>query len=115
MKYIQINTIVNLSSGLSIPSGSICVIAEGYADIKSQKDGSIPSQVSTLVYANSEAFLNGKENVVGIADFNPVFSSLQLSFADYETKTAQDLLINAIYNQLNEIYPNEVEIVSINA
>lgn len=113
MKYIQINTIVNLSSGLSIPSGSICVIAEGYANIKSQKDGLIPCQISTLVYANSEAFLSGKENVVGISDFNPVFSGLQLSVVDYETKTAEDLLINAVYNQLNEVYPNEVEIVTI--
>ena len=113
MKYIQINTTVNLSSGLSIPSGSICVIAEGYADIKSQKDGLIPSQVSTLVYANSEAFLSGKENVVGIADFNPVFSNLELTVLDYETKTAEDLLVNAVYNTLNGIYPNKVEIVSI--
>ena len=113
MKYIQINTTVKLSSGLAIPSGSICVIAEGYADIKSQKDGLIPSQVSTLVYASSEAFLSGKENVVGIADFNPVFSSLQLSVIDYETKTAEDLLINAVYNQLNGIYPDQVEIVTI--
>ena len=113
MKYIQINAIVNLSSGLSIPSGSICVIAEGYADIKSQKDGFIPAQISTLVYANSEAYLSGKENVVGIADFNSVFASLQLSVVDYQTKTAEDLLINAVYNQLNEVYPNEVEIVTI--
>lgn len=113
MKYIQINTTVNLSSGLAIPSGSICVIAEGYADIKSQKDGLIPAQISTLVYASSEAFLSGKENVLGIADFNPVFSSLQLSIAAYETQTAEDLLINAVYNALNEVYPNEVEIVTI--
>lgn len=113
MKYIQINAIVNLSSGLSIPAGSICVIAEGYADVKSQKDGFIPAQISTLVYANSEAFLNGKENVVGISDFNPVFSSLQLSVADYETQSAEELLINAVYDQLNLVYPNEVEIKSI--
>ncbi len=113
MKYIQINAIVNLSSGLVIPSGSICVIAEGYADIKSQKDDLIPSQISTLVYANSEAFLSGKENVVGIADFNPVFSSLQLSVTAYETQTAEDLLVNAVYEQLNEVYPNQVEIVTI--
>ena len=113
MKYIQINTIVNLSSGLAIPSGSICVIAEGYADIKSQKDGFIPAQIATLVYANSEAYLSGKENVVGIADFNPVFSGLELSVLDYETKTAEDLLINAVYNQLNEVYPDQVEIVTI--
>jgi hypothetical protein len=113
MKYIQIDTIVNLSSGLSIPSGSICVVAEGYADVKSQKDGFIPAQVSTLVYASSEAFLSGKQNVVGIADFNPVFSSLQLSVTDYETKTAEELLINAVYDALNLVYPNEVEIKSI--
>ena len=31
MQAIKINTNVNLTSGLSIPSGSVVVIAEGYA------------------------------------------------------------------------------------
>ncbi len=38
MQAIKLNTAVNLTSGLSIPSGSVVVIAEGYADVKSQKD-----------------------------------------------------------------------------
>jgi len=48
MKAIQINTSVNLTSGLSIPSGSVVVIAEGYADVKSQKDGIIPAKSQPL-------------------------------------------------------------------
>ena len=46
--YIKINSAVNLSSGLSIPSGSVVAIAEGYADVKSEKDGIIPAQVATF-------------------------------------------------------------------
>jgi hypothetical protein len=38
---------------------------------------------------------------------------LQLSVTDYETQTAEELLINAVYDALNLVYPNEVEIKSI--
>jgi hypothetical protein len=50
MQAIKILSPVNLTSGLSIPSGSVCVIAEGYADVKSQKDGVIPAQICNLCF-----------------------------------------------------------------
>ena len=63
MKAIKINSAVNLTSGLAIPSGSIVVIAEGYADIKSTKDGFIPSQIATFVYASEQAIEIGRAHV----------------------------------------------------
>ena len=113
MKAIQINTPVNLTSGLSIPSGSVCVIAEGYADVKSQKDGVIPAQIATFVFASVEALAQGKAPIQGIQDFNTTFSGLELSVADYETKSAEVLLINAVFNALDLIYPTQVEIISL--
>ena len=113
MKAIQINTSVNLTSGLSIPSGSVCVIAEGYADVKSQKDGVIPAQIATFVFASVEALAQGKAPIQGIQDFNTTFSGLELSVADYETKSAEMLLINAVFNALDLIYPTQVEIISL--
>lgn len=113
MKAVKINTVVNLTSGLSIPSGSVCVIAEGYADIKSQKDGVIPAQIATFVYASESAIAEGKAPIQGIEDFNTTFSNLELTVVDYETKTAEELLINAVYSALNEVYPSEVEVVNI--
>lgn len=113
MKAVKINTVVNLTSGLSIPSGSICVIAEGYADVKSQKDGVIPAQVATFVFASEDAISEGKAPIQGIEDFNTTFSNLDLSVVNYETKTAEELLINAVYDSLNLIYPSQVEIVTI--
>ena len=113
MKAIQINTSVNLTSGLSIPSGSVCVIAEGYADVKSQKDGVIPAQIATFVFASVEALAQGKAPIQGIQDFNTTFSGLELSVADYETKSAEMLLVNAIFNALDLIYPTQVEIISL--
>jgi hypothetical protein len=113
MKAVKINTVVNLTSGLSIPSGSVCVIAEGYADVKSQKDGVIPAQIATFVYASEAAIAEGKAPIQGIEDFNTTFSSLELTVVDYETKTAEELLINAVYSALNEVYPSEVEVVNI--
>jgi hypothetical protein len=111
MKKIKINTSVNLTSGLSIPSGSIVVISEGYADVKNLKDGFIPSQVATSLYASEAALENNATPVGDAADFNSLFSNLLLSEVDYETKTAESLLIDAVYNELNKIYPNQVEII----
>ena len=113
MKAIQINTSVNLTSGLSIPSGSVCVIAEGYADVKSQKDGVIPAQIATFVFASVEALAQGKAPIQGIEDFNTTFSGLELSVSDYETKSAELLLINAVESALQTIYPNEVEVITL--
>lgn len=113
MKAVKINTVVNLTSGLSIPSGSICVIAEGYADVKSQKDGVIPAQVATFLYASESAMTEGKAPIQGVEDFNTTFSNLELTVVNYETKTAEELLVNAVYDALNDVYPSQVEIVTI--
>jgi hypothetical protein len=113
MKAIQINTPVNLTSGLSIPSGSVCVIAEGYADIKSQKDGVIPAQIATFVFASVEALAQGKAPIQGIQDFNTTFSGLELSVVSYETLAAETLLINAVESALEAIYPNSVEVITV--
>jgi len=113
MQAIKILSPVNLTSGLSIPSGSVVVIAEGYADVKSQKDGIIPAQIATFVFASVGALAEGKAPIQGIEDFNTTFSGLELSVADYESKSAEVLLINAVYSALNAIYPAEVEVVTI--
>jgi hypothetical protein len=113
MKAIQILSSVNLTSGLSIPSGSVVVIAEGYADVKSQKDGIIPAQIATFVFASVQALEDKKSPIADIADFNPVFSGLQLTIADYETLAAETLLINAVYSALNAIYPTQVEVITL--
>jgi hypothetical protein len=113
MKAIKINQAVNLTSGLAIPSGSVVVIAEGYADIKSTKDGFIPSQIATFVFANEQAIADGKSPITDIADFNPVFSNLQLSILDYASVSAETLLVDAVFNALSVVYPNNVEIIDM--
>jgi hypothetical protein len=113
MKAIQINTSVNLTSGLSIPSGSVVVIAEGYADVKSQKDGIIPAQIATFVFASVQALAEGKAPIQGIQDFNTTFAGLELSVTAYETQPAETLLIDAIFGALNLVYPDQVEIVTV--
>ena len=105
--YIKINTPVNLSSGIAVPSGSVVTIAEGYAAIKDQKEGVIPAQVATFVYASEAAYQQGLEPVSGVADFNPVFGGLELSVSDYQTKTAEALLVTAVEGALVAIYGAE--------
>ena len=113
MKAILINSNVNLTSGLSIPSGSIVVIAEGYADVKSQKDGIIPAQIATFVFASVQALAEGKAPIQGIEDFNTTFSGLELSVASYEILSAETLLVTSVYGELEKIYPEQVEVVTI--
>jgi hypothetical protein len=72
MKAIQINA-SKFDKGLN-SEGSVCVIAEGYADVKSQKDGVIPAQIATFVFASVEALAQGKAPIQGIQDFNTTFS-----------------------------------------
>ena len=113
MQAIKLNTAVNLTSGLSIPSGSVVVIAEGYADVKSQKDGIIPAQIATFVFASVQALAEGKAPIQGIEDFNTTFSNLELSVVAYETIPAETLLIDAVFGALEKIYPAQVEVVTI--
>jgi hypothetical protein len=114
MQAIKILSPVNLTSGLSIPSGSIVVIAEGYAAVKDQKDGIIPAQIATFVFASVQALAEGRAPIQGIQDFNTTFSNLELSVVSYETIPAESLLVNAVYDALVAIYGAEnVEQITI--
>jgi len=119
MKAIQINAIVNLTNGLAIPSGAVCVISEGLAQVFAQKDGIIPAQIVSSVYVNKSSFEDGKAAVDGnsIADFKTALYDLKLTVANYETQTAQDLLITAVYDYLATIYSaaGDLEIIEVTA
>jgi len=111
--YIKINAPVNLSSGISIPSGSVVDIAEGYLDVKSLEEGIIPGQVATFVYASETALTEGRDPVQGVADFNPVFSGLEVSVSDYQTTAARAIFIGEVREALEEIYgADNIEVVS---
>lgn len=106
MKAIQINTIVKLTNGLAIPDGAVVVISEGLAQVFAQKDGLIPAQIVNTVYVNKSAFETGLAPVDGnsIADFQTALYNLNLTVANYETQTAQDLLVTAVYDYLSTVY-----------
>ena len=116
MKAIQINTIVNLTNGLQIPSGSVVVICEGLAQVFAQKDGLIPAQIVSNVYVNKSTYEEGKTPIDGnsIADFQTALYNLNLSVANYETQTAQDLLVTTVYDYLATIYSaTDLEIIEV--
>jgi hypothetical protein len=118
MKAIQINTIVNLTNGLAIPSGGVNVISEGLAQVFAQKEGLIPAQIVSNVYVNKSTYEEGKAPVDGnsIADFQTGLYNLNLSVTSYETLTAQDLLVTAVYDYLATIYTAEnLEIIDVTA
>jgi len=115
MKAIQINAVVSLTNGLAIPSGSVAVISEGLAQVFAQKDGLIPAQIVSNVYVNKANYEEGKAPVDGnsIADFNPAMYNLQLSVVAYQTETAENLLVEAVYDALNAVYPAQCEIIDV--
>lgn len=114
MKAIKINQEVNLNNGLQIPSGSVVVVSEGYADCKSLKEDKIPAQVATFLYVSESAISDGKSPIMDVADFNPVFSGLELNVSDYETKTAESLLIDTVKAKLAEFYGEEnLEVINL--
>jgi len=115
MKAIQINTPVNLNSGLQIPSGAVAVVAEGLAQVFQQKDGLIPAQIVTSVYTSKVNYESGKSPVDGnsISDFNPVNYGVRLPVVAYQTQTAEDLLVTAVYIGLDQVYPGQCEIIDV--
>jgi hypothetical protein len=115
MKAIQINAIVNLTNGLQIPSGSVAVISEGLAQVFAQKNGLIPAQIVSNVYVSKANYEEGKAPVDGnsIVDFNPAMYNLSLSVVAYQTETAENLLVEAVYDALNAVYPAQCEIIDV--
>ena len=115
MKAIKINAPVNLNNGLQIPPGSVVVINEGLAQIVSARGGLIPAQIATGVYTSVSNYESGKAAVDGasISDFNPVNYGVKLPVAAYETNSAQDLLLTAVYLGLSEVYPGQCEVVEV--
>jgi predicted RecA/RadA family phage recombinase len=113
MKVVKINAEVNLSSGMIVGIGSVLVIAEAYTDNKSQKDGTIPSQVATLLYQNEQAIIDGKVSIPNVADFNTTMSG-NLDVTRYETEAAEVMLIEFVVGTLTPIYGEEnIEVITL--
>ena len=115
MKSIKINAPVNLNSGLQVPPGSVVVISEGLAQLFKTHGGLIPAQIATDVYTSVSNYETGKAPVdrSSVADFNPVRYDVKLPVAAYETQTAQDLLLTAVYMGLEQVYPGQCEVVDV--
>jgi hypothetical protein len=115
MKAIKINAPVNLNSGLQVPPGSVVVISEGLAQLFKTQGGLIPAQIATDVYTSVSNYETGKAPVdrSSVADFNPVRYDVKLPVVAYETQTAQDLLLTAVYMGLEQTYPGQCEVVDV--
>jgi hypothetical protein len=57
----------------------------------------------------------GKSPVDGnsISDFNPVNYGVRLPVVAYQTQTAEDLLVTAVYIGLDQVYPGQCEIIDV--
>ena len=113
MKAVKINADVNLTNGLTVTSGSVLLVAEAYTDNKSQKDGTIPTQVATLLYQNTQAIIDGKVSINDIADFSTTMAG-NLLVTRYETDPAETMIIEYIIATLTPVYgASNLEVITI--
>lgn len=113
MQVIKIKAPVTLTSGLTTPKNTILVISEEYLDIKATKDNNIPTQIATLLYLDAASIINNNTPITGIADFSNLFTA-NILITDYETKIAETLFVEAVYDQLVPIYTAaNLQIISI--
>lgn len=111
MKLIKINAPVELNSGIEIVPGAIVVISEGYAAIANEKDGFIPCQISTRVFSSMEAFTSNKNSIIDIKSFPTAHGNLLLTVTDFQTLPTEQLLVNAVKNRLEIVFPESLEII----
>jgi formiminotetrahydrofolate cyclodeaminase len=119
MKIIKINHTLNLKSGIEIPTGAVVLLNEVYIKsaqrtVDANKNVVIEAECATIVYASQEALTNGKTNLEGIEDFEPVFNKLFLLASDYAILDCEDLMIQAVKAKLAETFSvQDLEIVEI--
>jgi hypothetical protein len=111
MKAIKINTTVNTSSGIVLQSGSICLVPDAYLDFKMQNNSIVAVQIACEVYSSLDVYYQGKKPIEGIVDFSTNFSNLLLDISDLIR--IESALAELVKSELNEIYPNQVEIVTV--
>jgi hypothetical protein len=109
MKAIKINSSINISSGITLPAGSICKLNTGVFDFNNENNSIINCEIAISVFSSLTAYNQGKQPIEGISDFKSSFANILLNV----TEGIEDAVINSIYSELNEIYPNQIEIISI--
>lgn len=111
MKAIKIKVPVSLTTGLSVPSGSIATVGEFYLNVKNKESGKIPCQVPILLYKDIQSL--DKSPISEVADFTQLVQG-EILVIDYETKDSETVAISEISEYLTTIYgANNIEVVTI--
>jgi len=112
MKAIKIISPINTTTGEPIPAGAIVLLSNAYSNIDAEKDNLIPCQIPCKVYASEQFYLDGKEPLYNIADFNASFGDLMATSEQFEP--IRQFLLAVVEARLVSIYGNEnVEIITI--
>ncbi len=123
MKALKIKTTVSLNTGLSVASGSVLIVDEGYVNIKGirtipaieleAEKQVIPCYITCRLFKSLTSYQEGKVHIDGILDFNPTFSGLLMSVEAYTMLPTQDLIIGVLQENLEAIYPGKIEVIEI--
>jgi len=116
MKVVKINTTLQTNAGFSFPAGAVVVPGQGLISVQDldRKTGEFKSQIAVNVYASEKAFVD-LQNVVNnlVSQFTTTTLNVTTTLEQYQQGIAEDLIIGGIFNSLQPIYGDKLEIVEI--
>jgi hypothetical protein len=112
MKAIKINEEVQLTNGIEIPSGAICILSEFYSNVVAVKDELIPTQIAILTYSSLAAYNAGKTPVTEVADYSSPITA-QVPVRIFETESQEFIFTSFASEYLETIYPNNISVIEI--
>jgi len=115
MQAIQINALLNLTQGISIPS-VVLLITEVYVPLgikqqRNKENDGTQSKISVLCFASTDAYKEGKDPV-SVADFNRLFEVV-IPDQLLETQKSMEMLIGFILSELDKKYPGKCEVITL--
>jgi len=115
MKVVKINTTLQTNAGFSFPAGAVVVPGQGLISVQDldRKTGEFKSQIAVNVYASEQAFKD-LQNVVNnmVSQFTTTLN-VTTTLEQYQQGIAEDLIIGGIFNSLQPIYGENLQIVEI--
>lgn len=121
MKALQINAPLPTTFGVDIPSGSVIIISESY--VKQQEiahrsfgeNGSekcYPCQIAFRVYASVKAYEDNLDFIQGLL-MPTTMGELWIKESIYKVAPAETLIIAAVKEQLETLFPEMVEEIEL--
>jgi hypothetical protein len=114
MKAIKINTEVDLTNGIQLPSGVIVLFSSAYLYPNEDHTKSL-AEISIKIYGNLTSYQNGFSAIRDTKDISSNIYPITLKLSDLHSENGDMItsFLNIVKTQLEGVYPNSVEIITI--